>query len=70
MSHGQADLAIMCLAMLAQLLCRLFQCMTGGLCRIVLGQSCRELLLKLLDKTGARTLSKNKLGVAMQVLQV
>lgn len=69
MSKGQADLAVMCLTMLLQLVCSLFQCVTCGLCRIVLSQSCGELLLKLRDKTGAWTLGKDKLGVTVQVLQ-
>ena len=65
-----ADLALMCLAMLSQLLSSLFQGLTRGLRCIMLGQSCCELLLKLLDKARTWTLGEYKLRVAVQVLQM
>jgi hypothetical protein len=61
-------LTLMCLTMLAQLLCSIFQRLTSALCCIMLSKSSCQLLLELLDKTRSRALLKHKLRVSVQIL--
>lgn len=61
-------LTLVCLTMLTQLLCSVFQRLTCALCCIMLSKRSCQLLLKLLDQTRTRALLKDKLRVSVQIL--